>query len=382
MKVRPFQRTTEASFPENESLPQKEQDEKQFNKNFADWWDEVKENLARLDDQLSKYIKADLVEAIDENRAISLREVSKVTKDAEENIQGVATVAEGADAGIQAHVADFNNPHSVTPDQLNLATIATSGNYSDLGGVPLTFAPSAHNHAISEVSLLQEALNGKASSAHVHGNISNDGKVGATPNKPLITTTAGAVTTGAFGTIANSFCEGNDSRLSDTRTPKSHAHGNISNDGRVGATSNKPLITTTAGAVTTGSFGTSANSFCQGNDSRLSDTRAPTAHSHAISEITNLQNTLSTIPKLLGFRTSEITSATTLNVPLPTGWTHGKPDHVQLTAVNGENNFAGPTTVSQELIQLCGWDENQITIYVQSDRASFSLYVDILLLKN
>lgn len=326
MKVRPFQRTTEASFPENESLPQKEQDEKQFNKNFADWWDEVKENLARLDDQLSKYIKADLVEAIDENRAISLREVSKVTKDAEENIQGVATVAEGADAGIQAHVADFNNPHSVTPDQLNLATIATSGNYSDLGGVPLTFAPSAHNHAISEVSLLQEALNGKASSAHVHGNISNDGKVGATPNKPLITTTAGAVTTGAFGTIANSFCEGNDSRLSDTR--------------------------------------------------------APTAHSHAISEITNLQNTLSTIPKLLGFRTSEITSATTLNVPLPTGWTHGKPDHVQLTAVNGENNFAGPTTVSQELIQLCGWDENQITIYVQSDRASFSLYVDILLLKN
>ena len=66
-------------------------------------------------------------------------------------------------------------------------------------------------------------------------------------------------------------------------TPAVHSHGNISSAGAVGTTANLPLITTTSGVVTTGTFGTTPNSFCQGNDSRLSDSRAPTAHksSHA-----------------------------------------------------------------------------------------------------
>jgi len=70
---------------------------------------------------------------------------------------------------------------------------------------------------------LQTALDGKAASTHSHGNITSDGKVGTTANKPLITTTGGAVTTGSFGTSANTFCQGNDSRLSDARTPTAHA---------------------------------------------------------------------------------------------------------------------------------------------------------------
>ena len=45
MKVRSFQRTTEASFPENESLPKKDEDTKKFDKRFNEWWDDVKENL-------------------------------------------------------------------------------------------------------------------------------------------------------------------------------------------------------------------------------------------------------------------------------------------------------------------------------------------------
>lgn len=66
---------------------------------------------------------------------------------------------------------------------------------------------------------------GKASATHTHGNISNDGKVGTTANKPLITGTGGAVQAGSFGNQANTFCEGNDSRLSDARTPVAHTHG-------------------------------------------------------------------------------------------------------------------------------------------------------------
>jgi hypothetical protein len=44
--------------------------------------------------------------------------------------------------------------------------------------------------------------------------------------------------------------------LSDARTPLSHVHGNITNDGKVGSTSGLPVVTTTAGAVTTLALGT------------------------------------------------------------------------------------------------------------------------------
>ena len=70
---------------------------------------------------------------------------------------------------------------------------------------------------------LQTALDGKADLSHSHGNITRYGKVGTEANKPLITTTGGTVTTGSFGTTANTFCQGNDSRLSDSRTPTAHA---------------------------------------------------------------------------------------------------------------------------------------------------------------
>src|SRR5574344_10330 len=46
-----------------------------------------------------------------------------------------------------------------------------------------------------------------------------------------------------------------------TFTPSSHTHGQITNDGMIGTAANKPLITTTGGVVTTGSFGTVANTF-------------------------------------------------------------------------------------------------------------------------
>jgi hypothetical protein len=69
-----------------------------------------------------------------------------------------------------------------------------------------------------------------------------------------------------------------DSRLSDARTPTSHTHGNISNSGAVGTTANLPLKTGTNGVVEAGAFGTSAGTFCEGNDARLSDDRDPNLH--------------------------------------------------------------------------------------------------------
>jgi hypothetical protein len=122
---------------------------------------------------------------------------------------------------------------------------------------------------------------GAASNTHVHGNITNSGAIGSTATLPIITTTNGVLTTGTFGTTAGTFTQGNDARLSDARTPLSHTHGNISNGGAIGSTANLPLITTTSGVITTGTFGTTANTFTQGNDSRLSDARTPLQHTIA-----------------------------------------------------------------------------------------------------
>jgi len=76
-----------------------------------------------------------------------------------------------------------------------------------------------------------------------------------------------------FGSASGDVCQGNDARLSDSRTPLSHTHGNLTNDGKIGVVSGKPIITTTAGALTAGSFGTTAGTFAAGNDSRF--------HTHA-----------------------------------------------------------------------------------------------------
>lgn len=46
-----------------------------------------------------------------------------------------------------------------------------------------------------------------------------------------------------------------DSRLSDARTPTSHTHGNITNAGAIGSTANRIAVTTTSGVLTTAAIG-------------------------------------------------------------------------------------------------------------------------------
>lgn len=94
------------------------------------------------------------------------------------------------------------------------------------------------------------------------------------------------------GTLSDSRLSANvvlttDSRLSDARTPTAHNHGNLTNAGAIGSVSGLPILTTTSGVLTTGAFGTAAGSFCQGNDARLSDARTPLAHTQAASTITD-----------------------------------------------------------------------------------------------
>jgi len=89
---------------------------------------------------------------------------------------------------------------AATRTAIGAGTSSFSGSYGDLSGVPATFTPASHTH----------------------GNITNAGAIGATASLPIITGASGVLTAGAFGTTSGTFCEGNDSRLADQRTPTAH----------------------------------------------------------------------------------------------------------------------------------------------------------------
>ena len=96
-------------------------------------------------------------------------------------------------------------------------------------------------------------------------------------------TTITGILKGAAGKVAQAipgtdYVAINDSRLTDARTPTSHVHGNISNAGAIGSTTGLPIKTGASGVLEAGAFGTSAGQFTEGNDSRLSNARTPTAH--------------------------------------------------------------------------------------------------------
>jgi hypothetical protein len=117
--------------------------------------------------------------------------------------------------------------------------------YNDLTDVPSTFPPATHTHAISEVSTLQTALDGKAASSHTH---------------------AIAEVTGLQTAL-------------DGKAPSTHTHAAAD-------------ITSGTLAIARIPTGTTSSTVCIGNDSRLSDSRTPTAHTHAIADVTGLQTAL------------------------------------------------------------------------------------------
>ena len=113
-------------------------------------------------------------------------------------------------------------------------------------------------------------------------------------------TTHNSATTSVHG-IANTanLVLTNDSRLADSRTPTAHAHAvadvtglQTALDGKQASGSYAPATGIAPSAIT----GTAVVT----NDSRLSDSRTPTAHSHSISEVTSLQATLTAFAIALG----------------------------------------------------------------------------------
>ena len=95
----------------------------------------------------------------------------------------------------------------------------------------------------------------------------------------------------SFGTTAGTVCEGDDFRLSNSRAPTAHTH-TIANITSLQASLNAKENSFVKNDAFNKDFGTTAGSVCEGDDSRLNNARTPTAHTHTIADITSLQTTL------------------------------------------------------------------------------------------
>ena len=60
-------------------------------------------------------------------------------------------------------------------------------------------------------------------------------------------------------------------------------------------------------------FGTTSGTVCQGNDSRLSDARTPKAHTHIISDVSGLQTTLDSKQNIISGHSGTLTIVTSVD---------------------------------------------------------------------
>lgn len=193
---------------------------------------------------------------------------------------------------------------------------ATSAQAVNGGDTRLTNArtPTSHTHAASDIAsgTISTARLGSgtaSSSTYLRGD-QTWATVPASYTLPAATTStlggvivstglgvASGTLTVTYGTTSGTACQGDDSRLSDARTPLSHSHGSLTNDGKVGSTSGRVLVTTTAGAVTAVATLTQSQVTSTLGGSVLSDdisylfNNVPT-HQHESSEIVTSGNAI------------------------------------------------------------------------------------------
>jgi len=183
-----------------------------------------------------------------------------------------SNVTIGGDGTISVAAPVTSLPYSSITGTPTLATVATSGSYSDLTGTP-----SAYTLPVATSSVLGGVKQGSNTTIAGDGTISVAAPVTSLPyasitgtptlatvatsglyadltSKPTLGTSSSLDVAAAGDATSGQVVKGNDTRLSDSRTPSStlsHTHGNITNAGAIGSTSGQIVVTTTSGVLTT-----------------------------------------------------------------------------------------------------------------------------------
>lgn len=115
------------------------------------------------------------------------------------------------------------NPHNVTKTDVGLSNVTN-----------VAQAPATHvgddTHLTSAQKTAINSISGKANSADL-ATVATSGDYDDLTNKPSIPTKTSDLANDGDGT--NVFITNDDSRLTDARTPTSHTHGQITNDGKI-----------------------------------------------------------------------------------------------------------------------------------------------------
>lgn len=100
---------------------------------------------------------------------------------------------------------------SSTMNKLYLIAEATSQTHDayEVYVTVRTGTSGSYSYAWEKVDTARVDLSGYSLTSHTHGDITSDGKIGSTSGKPIITTTGGKLSAGAFGTSSGQFAEGN-----------------------------------------------------------------------------------------------------------------------------------------------------------------------------
>lgn len=187
--------------------------------------------------------------------------------------------------------SDTGHAHAISDTAgLQDALDAASGGggspaWENITGKPVAFPPSAHFHTVDDVTGLQTMLDGKQSA----------GSYATT--EQLTAGLAGKQPTGAYATTADlagkqdagDYVEATDARLSDARTPTAHEHAVGDVTGLQSALDAKQASGSyaTASELTNGlASKQNIGDYIEEGDTRLYDSRTPTAHSHTWAEVT------------------------------------------------------------------------------------------------
>jgi hypothetical protein len=198
-------------------------------------------------------------------------------------------------------------------------TVAWSG----VTGTPTTISDYGITDAVSSSD--GRLTDARTPTSHDHGNITNAGAIGTTSGQIVVTTTDGVLTTAASiassavtglptaGTGSSNYCAGDDSRLSNARTPTAHKSSHATGG---------------ADALAASDIGAAAAS-----------------HNHSASDIQSGTLAAARLPIVLEQTQAVGNSGTSTTLALTTG-------SVQTVTLNGNCTFTMPTATAGASITL------------------------------